>query len=468
MCRAFSSSVCLSLATLFLQVVCAVTDEEQAQQDSVVVPEWSSHFPTAKQYCVDASNAKNPGNKRFVFVATPEGTPPKNGWPVYFSFVTDVYPDGEGGSGCGIADKTTMKRATAFSTPEDSLKHCPCIKDNTCKTRSLSSHRFSKKDRLVRINARGSGPTSVMAAAYENETGVYGSALCQYDTLAGELWDMRLKQFIVANKIAVVQVNPSSDDGWLAYDEDPSGGPTWSSGSDKPFLYKVFEMLKNGDLGNLDASNVVVRGWSGGAQMVSWMFQLAAVRQIPHITIKAGMFLAGGSYECYAASQAAARTTCKKCNPGILCPGGAWHQNAGCSTNLSHAPCCTKCCPANFTEQFYFEHPEQYPQHPPAFLSQLSTEDENADLCACKNYHDTLVANGVYSELVLTTPAYERCFCIGDPNDPAARGSPYAKYCLHDVMTWRCFTHEMGFAEMVIPAVQFLQRIFKGATLHQP
>eukprot|EP00041_Stephanoeca_diplocostata_P015547 m.297114 g.297114 ORF g.297114 m.297114 type:complete len:141 (+) comp20075_c1_seq7:237-659(+) len=120
-------------------------------------------------------------------------------------------------------------------------RHCPCIKDNTCKTRSLSSHRFSKKDRLVRINARGSGPTSVMAAAYENETGVYGSALCQYDTLAGELWDMRLKQFIVANKIAVVQVNPSSDDGWLAYDEDPSGGPTWSSGSDKPFLYKVVD-----------------------------------------------------------------------------------------------------------------------------------------------------------------------------------------------------------------------------------
>lgn len=31
--------------------------------------------------------------------------------------------------------------------------------------------------------------------------------------------------------------------GWLAYDEDPSGGPTWSTGSDKPFLLKVVRYI---------------------------------------------------------------------------------------------------------------------------------------------------------------------------------------------------------------------------------
>ena len=83
----------------------------------------------------------------------------------------------------------------------------------------------------------------------------------------------------------------------------------------------------------------------------------------------------------------------------------------------------------------------------------------------CRVWWETQPAGGgglrqVESELVLVTPEYERCYCIGDPNDPAAAGSPYSKYCLHDKMNWNCFTHEMGFAEMVVPSVKFLLKIF--------
>ena len=67
-------------------------------------------------------------------------------------------------------------------------------------------------------------------------------------------------------------------------------------------------------------------------------------------------------------------------------------MNAGCSTNLTHPPCCQKCCPTNYTESWYHDHPADYSKHPPAFLAQLTTKDENADLCACKNYYDTLQA----------------------------------------------------------------------------
>ena len=43
---------------------------------------------------------------------------------------------------------------------------------------------------------------------------------CDYDSLAGVLWDQRIKQHLVANGVAVVQVNPLTDDSWDAYDND--------------------------------------------------------------------------------------------------------------------------------------------------------------------------------------------------------------------------------------------------------
>ena len=41
---------------------------------------------------------------------------------------------------------------------------------------------------------------------------------------------------------------------------------------------------------------------------------------------------------------------------------------------------------------WYEDHPAAWGQHPPVFLAQTSTVDNHADLCACRNYHDTLVA----------------------------------------------------------------------------
>ena len=96
------------------------------------------------------------------------------------------------------------------------------------------------------------------------------------------------------------------------------------------------------------------------------------------------------------------------------------------------------------------------------FLAQQSTEDTHADLCACKNYHETLRAHGVKSELVLVPAQDERCFCLGTPGHTAAAGSPVSKFCNS---SWSkcagfmgercCIQHTMGFADMVQPLAKF-------------
>ena len=96
------------------------------------------------------------------------------------------------------------------------------------------------------------------------------------------------------------------------------------------------------------------------------------------------------------------------------------------------------------------------------FLAQQSTEDTHADLCACRNYHETLRAHGVKSELVLVPARDERCFCLGTPGHAAAAGSPVSKFCNS---SWSkcagfmgercCIQHTMGFADMVQPLAKF-------------
>lgn len=80
------------------------------------------------------------------------------------------------------------------------------------------------------------------------------------------------------------------------------GQDTWDSGQDKPFFEAMFQDIRNGSFGvdangngiPLDLSRVVTSGYSVGAQMVSWMFQLQATGQLPLATIRGGMFFAGG------------------------------------------------------------------------------------------------------------------------------------------------------------------------------
>jgi len=131
-------------------------------------------------------------------------------------------------------------------------------------------------------------------------------------------------------------------------------------------------------------------------------------------------------------------------------------------------PSPSQCCPRNYTEAYYAENPDKWASHPPSFLAQTSTVDNHADLCACKNYHATLVAHGVKSVLNLVAEEDESCFCVGTPSNPDAAGSPYSAACNHPAWGKSCTTmggkdccisHTLGFASMVKPAAQFVLEV---------
>jgi hypothetical protein len=257
----------------------------------LVVPAWDFPFPLATQYCV-AGDPKSSDNSRWVFVATPAGVPPRGGWPVYFSFVTDRYPSFVNGSNCGpppssawgsikkcecrgfvvLVCKTAAVEAeaggglcygrhvpppplcsdSAFSTPAEALAPCPCFANNNCSTLSDVRAQTHKS-----VGGPGSWAPSIASFKHYD---------CDYDSLAGVLWDQRIKQYMVANGVAVVQANPILDDSWDAYDDDANH--TWSTGQDQPFLRSLFTTLSGGGLGDLNSNRLIFRGWSGGAQMV--------------------------------------------------------------------------------------------------------------------------------------------------------------------------------------------------------
>eukprot|EP01052_Picozoa_sp_SAG31_P016486 SAG31_NODE_1094_length_9945_cov_3.834349_6_plen_346_part_00 len=303
---------------------------------------------------------------------------------------------------------------------------------------------------------------------------------CDYDDLSGLLWAQQEKAAMISNGVAVVQLNPWGGDSW---DAGPpvAGFAGWGRGPDAVVFELLLGRMKRGELGHLDLSQIFFRGWSGGAQMVSWMVQLQAIGALAALgksnaRMVGGVYTSGGSYMCYPANSsttAGAYGVCTTCNASVHCAGAGFAQESGCSTCTKNCgairrngpPCCSKCCPTGFTEEHFHSHPQDWPLHPPAFLAQGSTLDGNADLCAAKNYHETLVANNVSSTLVLQPAAYERCGCLGQQSDPAAArsvpaSSPLVGLCEKNAaQTTFCHTHVMAFAEMVRPLVVWVKNI---------
>lgn len=266
-----ASKVALVSAAVVLAVL------QQPAASKLIAPSWDYAFPTQKQTCVNAT-ASTPAdkgtNERWVFHAVPEGTPPASGWPVWLSLVTDTFGSLDGHSECGGGGRPGFRRRTqhhgssgksfkAFDTPNATMTSC--------------------------FKTPPGPPPPPSPWGHQSD--------CDYDQEAGALWNQRLKQYLIANGVAVVSVNPFTEDSWDA-------GPWWwDSGVDEPFLTKVFKMMKAGEFGKLDTDNVVVRGWSGGAQMVSWISQVRATNTTSEFTqsfkMKGGVMMSGGSYLCY-------------------------------------------------------------------------------------------------------------------------------------------------------------------------
>ena len=301
-----------------------------------------------------------------------------------------------------------------------------------------------------------------------NTTNAGDRGTCGFDQLAGEMWFSRSKQLMVEAGVAIIILNPIRDDEWDWDRQD-------TRHADIPFLQRLFDSIRDGSFAGLgpaylDLHNIVPTGYSAGAQVASWLIELTMEKNpvMADTTIAATVMLSGGSHMCYATPPLAV-SQCAGCTTTSSHGGGV---GGGCSNDVVAAgdiPQCEWCCPANYTESWFVTHPEDYVKHPPAFLAQMSTVDKNADLCATRNYHDTLVAHGVKSQLVLTPPADETCFCIGNPADPAAAQSPLLNGCASFVPyanatahksspLFTCEPHTTGFAAMVEPLASFVVR----------
>ena len=140
-------------------------------------------------------------------------------------------------------------------------------------------------------------------------------------------------------------------------------------------------------------------------------------------------------------------------------------KRGGCSTSMAlegKDVSCEFCCPTGVTEMYYVDNPDDYKTHPPCFLAQTEPtgSDFNADLCASKNYYDTLKEHGVDAEIVYLSKKKLPEYCVGNADNPAATGSPYlgkgSVLPKEGMMGPPCIDHVSAFADMVEPATRFL------------
>ena len=342
----------------------------QTALSALVEPAWDMDMLSlTKQYCIQPANnslaaARSPSSSsshhrrmqfpppppllpgpRLAWVAQPAGKAPVAGWPLYFQFVTDGYPSSNDGAQCTPPNtgRAGHKSYQAFDTPKTTL--APCVQK------------------------------------FNGSTDDYN---CSFDQLSGALWDQRIKQGLLSNGIAVLQLNPAESDSWDAGPASASGDfQGWPSGPDHATFESIFAMLKAGTMGHFDLSKLIFHGWSSGAQMVSWMAQLEGTGELAKLgggaggQMAGGVYISGGSYTCYPDKGWQGGGVCATCNASTECAGGGWFQNAGCSTcrtncgdfNRTGPPCCSKCCPDNYTEAYY-DSEAKYKRHPPAFLAQ--------------------------------------------------------------------------------------------------
>ena len=418
----------------------------------LVTPPWNYTIQRHGEVCTDASESHAPqseNNTRWSFWALPPTPPPQGGYPIYVELQAEIMYPGDWRTplpqlpACGNgwvppADGWYRPQYNVFDTPTDAMATC-FRDDGSWRPLSFSGHDCEK-------------------------TPDGHKACCTFFQKAGQLWLARLHQYLLANGIAILIVNPYAGDTWEWDNPQLPNG----AGMDQPFFAKLTSEIQNGQygglpLGTLNTRRTIFSGFSDGAQMTSFLIELQARRALPDgLTIIAGVMLSGGSHRCYMTAGAGAVRNCEACTNAGSCGGGSGSR--GCSVTASPL-CCDYCCPSNYTEDYFALHPEDYSRlHPPVFLAQSAASDFNADLCAAKVYYETLRHHNVTSELVLLPAEEQRCSCVGQANGTSGDTSPLDHECGQIPPEphgdrGNCVDHVCAFGAMVVPLVEFLLRL---------
>ena len=284
-------------------------------------------------------NATSSVNTRLVFYALPEGTPPPGGWPIYALFQPWQTVAPSGSPSCGplyppfvvqscvalmrerCPDNTDLEacsNCTRALRRSDAAAYeaanCSSAQTNQLWCRQQGQQRsrlhenrppFQEPASVLApcIAANGSwDPEGQMINGTRTSGKQYGPGVtrCSFGAVNGRVWAQRLNQFLLANGIAIVQINPAQGDSWVGSAYTTSA---WQQGDDRPFLQTLFGQMHSGEFGGLGAGvlnphRLSVSGYSVGAQMVSWMIQVQATGEMTeqlNATVKAGAFFAGGT-----------------------------------------------------------------------------------------------------------------------------------------------------------------------------
>lgn len=250
------------------------------------------------------------------FWAIPDGTPPKSGWPVYVDFLAQPYAnttvftsDPEANCGNGWLDPDSgfgppsppeclaflgadtgcpRPKFQAYGNISEGEAACRTCIEELGNITAQANCTMETSYTWCQIDPKQSQmpgapnyrpfdtPLNSLASCFlangswNTGGGFMSNDGCTFNQFAGELWNARSHQLMLANGIAVVQLNPYTADTWEWYTPDlPVGG-----GLDQPYLQMLFEMMHDGSYGNLgkgvlDISKLIVAGYSSGAQMAS-------------------------------------------------------------------------------------------------------------------------------------------------------------------------------------------------------
>ena len=107
------------------------------------------------------------------------------------------------------------------------------------------------------------------------------------------------------------------------------------AGLDQPFFSALFGSILNGTygslpVGTLNTEQLFFSGFSGGAQMTSWLIELQARQRLPAgVKLAAGVLISGGSHRCYFSPPDAVSNCASYTDTQGNCGGGGGSR--GCS-----------------------------------------------------------------------------------------------------------------------------------------
>jgi hypothetical protein len=169
-------------------------------------------------------------NTRWVRYALPEGQPPAGGWPVYLVFSPwDVPPvmqefgnHGNQNMTCGqpskykpdpkcmayLHDHCSWDYANCTKCAEHLKKTDPQFGENNCNKSSYQIHLFCHSRGVSfgsEINAFHD-PRTVSSACFSQNGTYKKGGNCSFESVNGFMWWQRINQHLLANGVAVVQV----------------------------------------------------------------------------------------------------------------------------------------------------------------------------------------------------------------------------------------------------------------------